>query len=237
MKNYYNYKRDWIYRNRLNKYDRYYNSTFYTYLLMFILIISFLIQVFILAENQNIMEILMLNSNHLFTGNYISILTSLFLHGDIFHLLSNLLAVFIFGRIVERQFSFGMLLIFLGGGVFANILSSVFSYFMGNIFFSLGASSGIASLIIFAILLDPFKSPGFYIPIPIFIIGWFLIYLDIIRIFNPSNVNHLAHLSGYLSLLFLFYFLELRHRRRIKNGFLINLLLLGIAFIIGIYLL
>jgi membrane associated rhomboid family serine protease len=85
----------------------------------------------------------------------------------------------------------------------------------------------------FAILLNPFALTSILvIPLPIFIIGWILIISDIVGLTSPSTVNHLAHLGGYGALLLIFFFLEFRERKKILTGFIINLVLLLLAYVL-----
>lgn len=192
----------------------------------------FLMQIFYLNSTEYI-YLLMTHPDHLFSSNFYSLITSVFLHADIVHLLSNSLALLIFGRIVEKQFGKYVLLIFLSSGIIANIVSHVVSVMTNDLFYSLGASGAIAGLIIFAILLEPFYLTSiFIIPLPIFILGWILIMLDLIGLTNPSQTNHYAHFGGYGALLILFFFLELRHRKKILIGFSINLAMLLIFYLL-----
>ncbi len=199
--------------------------------LFFLLIVIYLVQVFFL---KNIMTSIMTHPLHLFQGNFYSIITSIFLHADLIHLGSNLLALIIFGRIVENQFKSKTLLIFLASGIVANIISNLISYSLGEpYFYSLGASGAIAGLIIFAILINPFSFTSLLlVPLPIFVVGWFLIFTDITGLTNPSQTNNLAHLGGYLTLLLIFFFLEFKDRKKIISGFMINLVILLIVYLI-----
>jgi membrane associated rhomboid family serine protease len=126
---------------------------------------------------------------------------------------------------------FKVLFVFLGSGIIANFVSHLISFMVGDIFSSLGASGAIAGLIIFAILFDPISFTRIFIfPVPIFVLGWFLISLDLIGLSNPSQVNHFAHIGGYLALLLLFFFLEFKHRKKIMLGFVINLILIVLTY-------
>lgn len=205
----------------------------YTAFLILFLFFMFAIQFLLLGPYINN---LMVHPKHIFEGNYYSVVTSIFLHADIVHMLSNCLALLVFGRIVEKQFGIKMLGIFLASGIIANIVSNVISLILGETYYSLGASGAIAGLIIFAILIEPFVFTSvFLIPLPIFIVGWGLIALDIIGLTNPSNVNNFAHLGGYSALLIIFFFLEYKHRDKIITGFVINLSLLVLFFLIWKY--
>lgn len=119
-------------------------------------------------------------------------LTSIFLHGSITHLLYNLFALALFGSILEsdlgkRKF----LLIFLVAGILANLFSVNFYEA------SLGASGAIFG-IIGALMV---RRPGmivwaFNIPMPMILAGIIWAIGDIIGLTMPSEVGHLAHLSG-----------------------------------------
>ena len=170
-----------------------------------------------------------------FKGNYYSIFTSIFLHGGLVHLFGNILFLVIFGRIVEKHFKGWTLLIFLFSGIISNLISGYIFYINGITTHSLGASGGIAGLIILAILLEPFSfSCSFIIPLPIFIIGWFFIFSDILGIFSNfnSHINHLAHLSGYFTLIIFFFFLNINHRKKIMFGLFINIISILSLFIL-----
>lgn len=218
----------------IEKFNFWFFEAKYTASIILFLIFMYLVEVFYFSNIEGLMHVLMTHQLHFTQGNYISVLTSVFLHADLIHLLSNCLAFLIFGRIVEREFGYKMIFIFLFSGIVSNIVSNYISYLNGDLYYSLGASGAIAGIIIFAILLSPFSFTSFFIiPIPIFLLGWFLIVLDILGINNPSQTNHLAHLAGYSTLLISFFFLELKNRRKVISGFMINLFLLLLIYIIS----
>jgi len=202
--------------------------------LIFFLVFMYFFEVFYLISFPDLMNMLMTHQNHLFEGNYYSVFTSIFLHANWLHLVTNCLALLIFGRQVEKEFRFKTLFIFLASGIISNVISNLISYYQGNFFYSLGASGAIAGLIIFAILLNPLSFTSFFIvPIPIFLLGWILILIDILGITRNSTTNHLAHLGGYSALLVLFFFLEIKNRKKIITGFTLNLVLLLVVYIIS----
>jgi len=213
--------------------DWYFEAKTTAYLSIFLIIIFF-IQIFIIEANFNINNFLY-SFYDLLDGNYYSIITSIFLHANLTHLLGNLLFLIIFGRIVEKHFKGWTFIIFLISGIIANLISGYFFYLAGDITPSLGASGGIAGLIILAILLEPFTfTSAFIIPLPIFLVGWFFIISDTIGLFNDtsSHINHMAHLSGYLSLIILFFAFNIKNRKKVISGLIINL-----VFIVFVYLL
>lgn len=201
------------------------------YLIIFLYLMFFLQLLFF--DSLGLTNALRTHPDHLFSLNIYTLITSVFIHGDIFHILSNSLALLIFGRIVEKQLGNMMIFIFLASGFISNVISHLISIFTGDLFYSLGASGAIAGLIIFAILIEPLAfTTIFLVPLPIFVIGWFLILLDIIGLTNPSTVNHYAHLGGYSALLVLFFFLEVKHRKKIVTGFSINLFMIILLYVL-----
>ena len=211
----------------------FFQAKFTAYITLF-LILTFILQVIFLNSNQNFLQLFMTNSIHVTNLFFYTNLTSIFLHGSLTHLLTNLLALTIFGRIVESHFKEKTIYLFLASGIIANLISNFISLFANNIYYSLGASGAIAGLIIMAILLTPLQlSSIFLIPLPIFLIGWFLIFIDIVGLSNPSQTNNLAHIGGYLSLLILMFTLEIKNRKKIYLGLIINLVLFVILYILN----
>ena len=129
-----------------------------------------------------------------------------------------------------------MFWIFLFSGIIANLVSGFFFYLAKDATPALGASGGIAGLIILSILLEPFTITfAFLIPLPLFIVGWFGILNDIIGLLysDPnSNINHLAHISGYASLLILLFFLNYKNKKKVLIGLVLNILILIITYLL-----
>lgn len=203
------------------------------YLILF-LVFMYFVEIIYFVNIEGLMNSLMDYQLHFFQGNYYSVLTSIFLHANWIHLSTNCLALLIFGRQVEKEFGFKTLYIFIFSGIIANIVSNIISYLQNDLFYSLGASGAIAGLIIFAILVHPFSFTSFFIvPIPIFVLGWVLILVDILGVTKESTTNHLAHIGGYSALLILFFFFEIKNRKKIITGFSLNLILLLIVYLIS----
>jgi hypothetical protein len=119
-------------------------------------------------------------------------LTSIFLHGGLAHLISNLFALALFGSILEsliggKKFA----LIFFTTGIIANMISVNFYSS------SLGASGAIFGIIGALVIIRPTLSVwAFGMPMPMFIAGILWFVLDIIGIFVPSDVGNITHISG-----------------------------------------
>ncbi len=126
--------------------------------------------------------------------------TSIFLHGGVVHLLYNLLALIVFGSIVERLIGRArFLIIFIITGVLANLVSVNFYSS------SLGASGAIFGVIGALIILRPSMMVwAFGLPMPVFIAGLLWAAGDILGAYgflmgNPiSNTGNIAHLSGMI---------------------------------------
>jgi membrane associated rhomboid family serine protease len=136
---------------------------------------------------------------HNFGANFF---VSLFSHGNIQHLCSNLFFLLTVGSLVERHLEKGgALLIFFLSGVAANIAQIAF----GLPYPTLGASGGIAGLVAALVLLEPkahltfslgpIPNARLYLPCELLALLWLLI--EIHGLLRPVyGINHWAHLSG-----------------------------------------
>ncbi|MEM3113185.1 MAG: rhomboid family intramembrane serine protease [Candidatus Pacearchaeota archaeon] len=161
---------------------------FYSLWIALILITVFSIQ-YLIPETT---DLLILN-NKSYTEPW-RFLTSIFLHGSFSHLLSNLFALIFFGFILEKITGSNKFLgIYLISGMLANMVAI---NFYPN---SLGASGAIMGIIGALTIIRPLMSVwAFGMVIPMFIAAIIWILIDTIGIFIPSNIGHIAHLSGIL---------------------------------------
>lgn len=168
-------------------------------------------------------------SSHAYT-----LITAGFLHANLTHLLGNMLALFIFGRVVERGIgSLKMGLIYFGALILSGAFSSLIHLFLivdntGG----LGASGAIMGLVASAILLNPFYlTYELLLPLPVMVVGWLTIYADLVGILNPAEdgIGHFAHLGGFLSIAVIAYFMNIDDKEQLKKGFLINIISLAVV--------
>lgn len=136
---------------------------------------------------------------HNFGANFFFSLLS---HGNIQHLCSNLFFLLVTGSLVERHLAKqDVLLIFFLSGVAANLTQII----VGLPHPTLGASGGVAGLIMALILLEPkahFSFPlwpipnaRLYFPCELLAALWLLI--ELYGLVKPvDGINHWAHLSG-----------------------------------------
>ena len=118
------------------------------------------------------------------------LVTSMFLHGDVLHLFSNMFSLLIFGSYIELSFSkYKFVLIYFISG----ILGSVFTIFLLPLnTISLGASGAIFGLIGAALSILIFDRNN-----PLIILGLVYVLYFVITSFSPG-INYLAHIFGLL---------------------------------------
>jgi membrane associated rhomboid family serine protease len=180
-------------------------------------------------------EEMILYSGNIIAGNYWCLLTSGFLHSSWTHLLLNMLAILIFGHIVEKHMGFKTTLFIYAGSLFISMLFSLFIYVVilqKNVAI-IGASGAVMGLMATAMLIAPFSITWeMLLPIPTMVKGWMFFYADLMGFLDgeTDGVSHLAHLCGFLSVMILVYFLSQEDRRKLTAGFVINLISLAIAF-------
>lgn len=127
------------------------------------------------------------------------ILTYQFLHGGIFHILFNMLTLWMFGCDLERRwgtrFFLKYYMICIAGGAILNVL-----FLPGQTVPSIGASAGIYGILLAYGLLYPDRVVYFSFLFPIkmkhlvMIIGAISLYSSISA--SHSGIAHLAHLGG-----------------------------------------
>ncbi|HHN79008.1 MAG TPA: rhomboid family intramembrane serine protease, partial [Phycisphaerales bacterium] len=131
-------------------------------------------------------------------------LTYNFLHGDLLHLLGNMLFLWVFGRAVEDKFGrIGFLLFYLGGGVFAGLVHALFAH--GPAIGASGAISAVTGAFLVMFPRTRIKVLWFLIIISLMLVpAWFFIGLQVAwniiatGMGEAGNVATLAHLGGYV---------------------------------------
>ncbi len=159
---------------------------FYSLWIAILLIIIFAIQSLV----PSFTEMFILNGSSL--SEPWRFVSAIFLHGSLTHLISNLFALLFFGFILEKTVGSNRFLgIFLVSGVLANVIA--FNFYPS----SLGASGAIMGIIGALAVIRPLMTVwafGMILPMAVAAVVWVII--DAIGIFIPSNIGHIAHLSG-----------------------------------------
>jgi rhomboid protease GluP len=121
-----------------------------------------------------------------FEGAYYQLVTSIFIHASIVHLVGNMLFLLIFGLRGEEMFSLPEFLgIYLVGGLVGNLLSLAF----GPYFISVGASGAIFALFGACVIYDRRSMRQSILGALVF--AFFLFFIN-----SGEGVNILAHLGG-----------------------------------------
>lgn len=171
-----------------------------------------------------VMDYIALNPSNILHGKYLwTILTSMFMHGSVFHLLANMMSLFFLGgfleRIIGRKRFFWIYMI---SGVIASLFFVLIAYaFNSDLNVSaVGASGAIFGIAGMLAVLTP-KMKVYILFIPIAMPMWFgailiLLLLWIISAAFSLPIGNLAHLGGLLTGLAYAFYLKLKYPRRAR---------------------
>lgn len=131
-----------------------------------------------------------------FNHEYYRLITSLFLHSSINHLINNSFVFFIMGREYEKQEGrLNLLIVYFFGGILASTSSVLYNMLAGNNVGSIGASGAIFS-VIGALFIYTFEHRNRVVipPANILIFALLSLYLGS----KNLNTDNIAHLSGLI---------------------------------------
>ena len=144
--------------------------------------------------------------------SYIPLVTSMFIHGDMMHIISNMWSLWLFGdNVEERMGFFGFITFYILTGLIAG-----FAHFVSNPMSNIptvGASGAIAGVmgayfIMFPhariVTLVPFIPFVLRVPAPIFLFIWFISQLRSGIYGMVGGVAWWAHIFGFLAGVFLY---------------------------------
>lgn len=136
-----------------------------------------------------------------------TLVTYMFLHAGIFHVLFNMLVLYWFGGIFQeylgsQKFIYTYFLSGIFGGLFYVLCYNVFPYFNDTVNYSkaLGASAAVMGIVFGAATL----LPDFSVVLAIFgairlkYIAFFYLLIDLVGISGSNSGGHLAHIGGAL---------------------------------------
>jgi membrane associated rhomboid family serine protease len=143
-------------------------------------------------------------------GDFFPLISSMFLHGGIMHIIGNMVFLHIFGDNIEDRFGhFKYLILYLFWGIVAGIIHSLYAVSVdsGNIP-AVGASGAISGVLGAYLILFPkakiftiitaFFITTVRIPAIAYIPFWFILQI-IFSIINPEGgVAYLAHIGGFV---------------------------------------
>lgn len=176
---------------------------------------------FFFTSTEATIESFGLNAGNLLAGDYLlNLLTSMFLHGGLLHLLFNLWSLWIFGDNVEDDLGIiKYLALYFASGIAGGY---AFAIFADPASVAIGASGAIAGVMGAYLILHPKNKVLTLIPIgffittarisaPIFILIWFALQFIGFSYGEGSAVAYSAHIGGFLAGLVLS--MLLRNRR------------------------
>jgi membrane associated rhomboid family serine protease len=149
--------------------------------------------------------------NQILSGNILSIITSMFLHGGLAHLAGNMIYLFVFGDNIEDRFGrIKYLIIYLMWGAVAAFAHSLFAVYTGNGEIpAIGASGAISGVLGAYLVMFPrakiytivfaFFITTIRIPAIAFIPFWFILQIVLGFIDPLSGVAYTAHIGGFLA--------------------------------------
>lgn len=142
-------------------------------------------------------EYLLFSGRNLMKGYFWTLVTSLFVHADLIHLIGNIIFLYIFGGTVEKEVGpTKMVFAFFLGGISSFILSL---YFYGFNTIMIGASAAIFTLAAIAMLIRPLKF-CWLILMPLGLAAILFFIFNVLLIFSANNsvIGYHAHVIGFL---------------------------------------
>jgi membrane associated rhomboid family serine protease len=134
-----------------------------------------------------------------------SVVTHMFLHKDLFHILFNMLILYWFGLIFREYIGESRILpVYVMGSIFGvsiyMILYNVLPVFANSISMAWGASVGVMAVVVAIATIVPNYSMNllFFGPVQIKWIAAVMIALDMLTIPDGNSGGHIAHLGGAL---------------------------------------
>ncbi len=226
--NYYRYQ-----KRRQSPFNRLKYLSVTAWIIIITTIVS-IISLILLGISVDYLNYLALKPTSILQGQYLwTILTHMFVHGGIFHLLVNMFVLFSLGGLSERIIGRKRFLWFyLIAGLFAGILSVLLSGFFGTTelgarvfgapdIFMVGASGAIFAIaglyvillprLKFMIIFLPFFSLPAYIMIPLFLAVMWIATI----IFN-APIGNVAHFGGFLVGIAYGLYLRKKYARKVK---------------------
>lgn len=206
--------------------------------------------------DAEILHTFALHPSDLLAGHYLPLVLHVFAHGSPAHLLGNMLALFVFGRVVERHLGPARVLIAYALAAFVSTNVSLmaqllFPVLSGGPLPTLGASGAVAGLVALAVLLQPLSITfEALIPLPLFVVGWLAMAADVLSLWRAAQghaprllagsaaataaataaVDHPAHLGGYLSACLFYFLLKPQQRAQARTGLYINIVSAALVF-------
>ena len=202
-----------------------------TYVLILINVLVFLIS--ILFDMKE--EVILYGGNHrelIRLGDYYRLITSMFIHVDLLHLLCNCYSLYVVGNQIESFFGkTKYLIIYFGSGIIASLLSICF-----NTSFSIGASGAIFGLLGSILYFGYHYRLYLGNVLKTQIIP--LIILNLLIGFASTGIDNAAHIGGLIGGILVSMICGLKYKsNKVErfNGILMTIILLLVIIYLGIF--
>ena len=150
--------------------------------------------------DQRIMEVgIFMPYRTVRNNTWYELITSGFLHGDMGHLLFNMITLWFFGPVMEQTIRQQQFLILYFTGLLASSIPSLVRHKDNPQFATIGASGAVESVLFAFIVVYPFEPLYFiFIPIgiPAVILGILFVVYSVWASKKEGKINHEAHIGG-----------------------------------------
>ncbi len=192
--------------------------------IIFTNVVLFILFLILVSTESLTLDFIALQPANIFAGQYLwTFLTSMFMHGNFFHLFVNMLSLFFIGSLVEKILGQKRYVLFyLIAGLIAGLFFVLSSLVFPSDFnaYAVGASGALFGLVGVLVLLTP-NLPVYvmFIPIPIkmkYAAPGLLIVLWIISATTSLGIGNTAHLGGLVAGLAYGLYLRTKYPHKIK---------------------
>lgn len=195
-----------------------------TLLLVALNIIFFIIFITLISTEIISIDAVAIKPANIFQGDYLwTFITSMFMHGGLFHIFANMFSLIFVGSLVERILGPKRYLSFY---LISGLLASAFFVLFSLVFtadyntFAVGASGALFGLIGLLMLLTP-NLPVYlmFIPIPIkmkYAAPGILVALWLVSIAGNVPIGNTAHLGGLITGLAYGIYLKRKYKRKTR---------------------
>jgi len=142
-------------------------------------------------------EYLAFSGESLLQGRLWTVFTGLFLHGDLVHLVGNMLFLYVFGNTLENELKTGKtLLAFFVGGILAYLLGF---FFYEPSTYLIGASAAIFTLAAVVMLVKPLKF-SFLFLMPQGLVAMIYFAYNVLAVYfgEQGNIAYISHIIGFI---------------------------------------
>ncbi len=193
-------------------------------ILITINVVAFMIFTLLIYFNPSSLDYVAIKPSNILGGLYLwTFLTSMFMHGGLFHLFANMFTLFSIGSLVERILGPRRnLWFYLISGLFAGLFFVLVAFLFGTDLntYAVGASGALFGLIGLLMLLTP-DLPLYimFIPIPIkmkYAAPGMLLLLWLISVAGKIPIGNTAHLGGLLAGLAYGIYLRKKYKNKVR---------------------